>query len=101
MHGSVGVQRNRLQLHMRRLPDPLPHRPLNLQDLARHAEMQRCQGTARTCIAAAAAAPSESLSASARAAESADDSAAITPHTAPAPWPAQTGNRAWLASAGS
>src|SRR5450755_2632244 len=50
--------------------------------------------TAKTCTAAVDAALSESRSASVRAPENGGDAVVKIPHTAPAPWPAQTGTPA-------
>ena len=43
MHGGVGVQRHRLQLHVGRGPDSFPQLALNGKDLLRHVEVQRGQ----------------------------------------------------------
>ena len=41
VHGGVGVQRHRLQLHLGRSPDSFPQLALNRENLLRHVEVQR------------------------------------------------------------
>ena len=43
VHGGVGVQRHRLQLHLGRGPDSFPQLALDGKDLLRHVEVQRGQ----------------------------------------------------------
>jgi len=41
MYGGVGIERDRRQIHVGGLPDPLTQSPLNPQYPIRHAQMQR------------------------------------------------------------